>query len=106
MAKVDKSSQAALNTLAKRIREARKKVNLSQADLALGIGVSDKAVSAYEQGRSLPSIEKLQKIAEQTEHPLTYFTQDQATEAIIASKLTKIEHELAEIKHLLKRNNT
>lgn len=94
--------QKALHVLAKRIREAREGAQLSQATLAKNIGVSDKAISSYEKGRSTPPFEKLQKIAEQTAQPLTYFTDEAAIESLIAAKLTTIEHQLQEIKELLR----
>lgn len=93
--------QKALQTLAKRIREAREEANLSQATLAHHIGVSDKAISSYEKGRSIPAFENLKKIAETTNRPLTYFTDESAVESLIATKLTNIEKELAAIKKLL-----
>ena len=51
-----------LSELAIRIREARRNAHLSQDELGKYIGVSDKSVSAYEQGRSMPPINKLKKI--------------------------------------------
>jgi transcriptional regulator with XRE-family HTH domain len=96
------SNQKQLSQLAQRIRAARIASHLSQSDLAQGIGVSDKSVSSYEQGRSIPPFEKLKKIAESTKHPINYFTDDNATYSIIAQKLTTIERELAEIKKLFK----
>jgi transcriptional regulator with XRE-family HTH domain len=92
-----------LSDLAKRIKNARVAARLSQADLASGIGVSDKSISAYEQGRSTPPFEKLKKIANVSNHPLAYFTEDDNQEASISSKLASIERELTEVKELLKK---
>jgi transcriptional regulator with XRE-family HTH domain len=89
--------------LAKRIKSARESARLSQQELGNHIGVSDKSISAYEKGRSIPPVEKLQKIADLTAHPLTYFTDQNANEALITSKLATVEKELAEIKKLLKK---
>lgn len=94
-------NQKQLTELALRIREARKNAHLSQEELGKYIGVSDKSVSAYEQGRSTPPISKLKKIAESTSHPLSYFTQEENQEALLVSKLANIERELAEVKKLL-----
>ena len=94
-------NQKKLTELALRIREARKNAHLSQDELGKYIGVSDKSVSAYEQGRSMPPINKLKKIAQWTNHPLSYFTQEENSEALLASKLANIERELAEVKRLL-----
>ena len=90
-----------LSQLARRIRSARTNAHLSQEELGKSIGVSDKSVSAYEQGRSLPPITKLKKIAEYTNHPLSYFTQEDNSSALLASKLANIERELEEVKKLL-----
>ncbi len=101
MVDVDLKNQKKLTELAQRIREARKNAHLSQEELGQYIGVSDKSVSAYEQGRSTPPISKLKKIAESTSHPLSYFTQEDNNDALLASKLASIERELAEVKKLL-----
>lgn len=93
-----------LSELSKRIKSARVASRLSQADLAAGIGVSDKSISAYEQGRSTPPFDKLKKIATATNHPLAYFTDDNNEEATISSKLAAIERELSEVKRLLKKS--
>lgn len=92
-----------LAELATRIKSARESARLSQQELGSHIGVSDKSISAYEKGRSIPPVEKLQKIADLTNHPLTYFTDQNADEALIASKLATVEKELTEIKKLLKK---
>jgi transcriptional regulator with XRE-family HTH domain len=102
MAKVD-DQQKQLPELSRRIRNARENAHLSQAELAKGVGVSDKSISAYEQGRSTPPFEKLKRIAEHTSHPLAFFTEDNIDEATIESKLLSIEKELTEVKQLLKK---
>lgn len=98
-----RAKQKELEELANRIRRARKDAHLSQKTLAEHIGVSDKSVSAYEQGRSIPPFEKLKKIANCTNRPLTYFTEEPTDETTIMSKLKMIEQELDEIKKLLKK---
>jgi len=89
--------------LAQRIRTARENAHLSQQTLGTAIGVSDKSISAYEKGRSQPPLENLRKIAATTNHPLTYFTQEDNANSAIAAKLQSIERELAEVKRLLKK---
>ena len=54
------------------IAEARKKRNFTQQDLAEEIGVSVQAVSKWENGRNLPDIENLLRIAEVTNVPYSY----------------------------------
>jgi transcriptional regulator with XRE-family HTH domain len=99
-----KSKKRALSELAQRIRAARRNAHLSQEALGKSLGLSDKSISAYEQGRSTPPIEKLKKIAEMTSYPLTYFTHDDSDEITIATKLLSIERELAEVRKLLKQS--
>lgn len=91
------------NTLAQRIRKARKETRLSQRALGVGIGVSDKTISSYEQSRSVPPFARLRKIAAYTNRPITYFTEERSEKALITTKLSSIERELAEVKRLLKR---
>ena len=104
MSNVDpQRKQKKLSEIAQRIRNARKDAHISQDALGKGIGVSDKSISAYEQGRSIPPIGKLKKIALITNHPLSYFTEDNVDDALITTKLLTIERELVEIKKLLKK---
>lgn len=93
-----------LAQLSQKIRNARRDAHLSQAELAYAIGVSDKSVSAYEQGRSQPPFEKLKKIAMHTNRSLSYFTEEETNESTIVAKLHTIEQELEEIKKLLKKS--
>ncbi len=46
-----------------RIKELRKKVGLSQAQLANKIGISNQAISAYENNKRKPKIETWQALA-------------------------------------------
>lgn len=102
---VNQSDQRKLIELAKRIRQAREEAHISQLELGKAVGVSDKSISSYEKGRSMPPFNKLKKIAQATEQQLDYFSGDQQTKASIVSKLSKVEKELAEIKKLLKKTS-
>ena len=88
--------------LATRIKSARKEARLSQVDLASGIGLSDKAISSYEQGRSAPPLSKLKQIARVTNLPLSYFTNTFTIQESLDTVIHDIEQELQEIKTLLK----
>ena len=88
--------------LATRIKSARKEARLSQVDLASGIGLSDKAISSYEQGRSAPPLSKLKQIAQVTNLPLSYFTNTDSTHETLETIIHNIEQDLQEIKKLLK----
>ena len=100
-----KQKEKVLNELAIRIRTARQEARLSQSALGQSIGVSDKSVSSYEQGRSTPPFAKLKKIAISTRQPLSYFTQEDNDEATITGKLLSIERELLEVKKLLQKSH-
>lgn len=91
-----------VNLLANRIFKARKEAHFSQQTLAQAIGVSDKSISAYEKGRATPSIDKLKKIATSTNQSLNFFTEEKWNQSLVKNKLNRIEHELKEIKKLLK----
>ena len=93
--------QNELREIARKIRNARTEAHLSQAALGEYIGVSDKTISAYEKGRTIPPFEKLKKIAEYTRQPLMYFTHEQSDTVTIINKLTMIERELESIRTLL-----
>ncbi len=86
--------------IARRIRDARRAARLSQAELGLAVGLSDKAISAYEKGRSTPPVDKLQKIAESTRQPIAYFTDTQLSDVEIMQKIMNLEHELNELKQM------
>lgn len=93
----------ASSDLATRIKTARKEARLSQQALASGIGLSDKSISAYEQGRSAPPVSKLKQIAQVTQHPLSYFTDAVTDHDTIDTIVMSIERELQEVKKLLKK---
>jgi len=50
--------------LSEKLRELRKKCRVTQAQLAEKLSLSPSTIGMYEQGRRLPDIETLQKIAE------------------------------------------
>lgn len=102
----DRSDKGRLEELSRRIKKARREAHISQAELGQVVGVSDKAISSYEKGRSIPPFAKLKKIAQATEHTLAYFGDGEEIEVTITSKLSKIEKQLEEIRKLLKKNTT
>lgn len=65
------------NPLPERLREARKKVGLSQKELGVRAGMDEGSASGrmnhYEQGRHVPDIETLRKISKVLNVPLSYF---------------------------------
>ena len=89
--------------LASRIKKARENAHISQKELGTSIGVSDKSISSYEKGRSMPPIKKLKQIAKKTNKPLSYFTEEETINMDIVGKLNIIEKELQEIRGLIKK---
>ena len=57
----------------RRIREGRLFRNLTQADVAEGIGVTKQSVSQYETGVLELSTETLEKISDFLDFPLSFF---------------------------------
>jgi len=96
-------SNTTLSVLSARIRAARVQSRLSQKELGDSIGVSDKSISSYEKGRSIPTLDTLKKISKATQYPIHYFTDEQeATHASLAQRLGHIEKEISALKKLLK----
>lgn len=88
--------------IGQKIKQARKIKRITQEDLASAIGVSDKSVSAYESERIDPPLKVLEKIADETNQPLSYFLEDNVESEILA-KLNQIEKEFKEIKKILQK---
>lgn len=61
-------------SIGNKIAEARKKINLSQAELAQQIAISPQAVGKWERGESMPDIITLHKLAEIFEVDLNHFS--------------------------------
>lgn len=51
-------------SIGNKIAEARKKINLSQAELAQQVSISPQAVGKWERGESMPDITTLNRLAE------------------------------------------
>ena len=97
------------NPLGTKIKQARKKAGLSQKELAKGLYVSDKTISAYEVGRAKPNFEQMQQLSSVLQQPISFF--DSAYKASeentdLRVKLDDIEKQLAEIKRELYKRNS
>ena len=90
--------------IGKRLKKARKEIGLSQKQLAKALRLSDKAISAYEVGRSTPSFETIRKISKIIHKPITYFDQNvNLNDLDLQIKIKTIEKELLEIRKLLRK---
>ena len=79
------------NLIGNKITEARKKVNLSQAQLAERLFISPQAVGKWERGESMPDIVTLNRLAEILGVTLNYFSetvQPTATDRTSVESLT------------------
>lgn len=61
-------------SIGNKIAEARKKINLSQAELAQQVSISPQAVGKWERGESMPDISTLNRLAEILGVDLNYFS--------------------------------
>lgn len=84
-----------LNTkiIGQRITEARKKINISQAQLAEQLFISSQAVGKWERGESMPDIITLNRLAEILGVDLNYFSASAKSVAESGSNQTpSVEH--------------
>lgn len=103
------SSQDAttIKHLAQKIRQARREAALSQKELAGLLQLSDRTISAYEQGRATPPLGTLRSLSRATRKPLDYFTDEaQAVQSNLdlAMRVKRIELELLAIQKTLLKN--
>lgn len=64
------------NSIGNKIAMARKKINLSQAELAQQVSISAQAVGKWERGESMPDILTLNRLAEILGVDLNYFSEN------------------------------
>jgi transcriptional regulator with XRE-family HTH domain len=88
-----------LNTkmIGNKIAEARKKINISQAQLAERLFISSQAVGKWERGESMPDIITFNRLAEILGVDLNYFSesfQSEVTEMIAPESLNKQSAEM------------
>jgi uncharacterized protein YjbI with pentapeptide repeats len=77
-------------SIGNKIAEARKKINLSQAELAQQVAISAQAVGKWERGESMPDITTLNRLAEIFGVDLNYFSENfHSIEKEIADKEKK-----------------
>jgi transcriptional regulator with XRE-family HTH domain len=84
-----------------RIRAAREEAHMSQLQVAVAIGLSDKTISSYEAARISPPIDKLIQLAELFKKPVAFFLGYDPKEYKVGSRLRAIEIALKDIKKQL-----
>lgn len=93
-----------LDQLAKKIRQARVEAALSQKQLAGALKLSDRTISAYEQGRAVPPLDTLADISALTHKSVAYFIDETVSSTLdldLAVKVKQIELELLQVKQAL-----
>jgi transcriptional regulator with XRE-family HTH domain len=86
-----------VDNVGQKIKEFREEAGVSQKKLGLSLGLSDKAVSAYESGRTLPPLETLFRIAEELDKPVKFFLVDKTEDNMVEEQLDSIESKLEEL---------
>lgn len=100
MSEVDKSKKLAIE-IGRRVRIAREEARVSQLQVGVAIGVSDKTISGYESGRISPPIDKLMDLADLFKKPISFFLGSDPKDYKVASRLRAVEMSLKEIKEQL-----
>jgi uncharacterized protein YjbI with pentapeptide repeats len=80
-----------------KIATARKKTNLSQAELAKQVPISPQAVGKWERGESMPDITTLNRLAEILGVDLNYFSESFQIVDVEMTALEKSENNLVEL---------
>jgi len=83
-----------LDKFSERLKTARENKNISQRKLGIILGLSDKAISAYESGRTYPPLDTLLKISKELEKPVGYFLDEDSKEASLISKVDRLSFDL------------
>ena len=86
-----------LKEIGKKIRQAREEQGISQKDLGISLGLSDKAVSAYEACRTIPPLETLVRIAEELHKPIDYFINSKSPDYTVETKLASLQSTVSQL---------
>jgi len=92
-------------TIGAKISEARKKVNISQAQLAQHLFISSQAVGKWERGESMPDIITLNRLAEILGVDLNYFSENfQSKENVPIINMTDGNSDIEQIEQKLQED--
>ena len=94
------------NSIGDKIATARKKANLSQAELALQVSISSQAVGKWERGESMPDILTLNRLAEILGVDLNYFSVSFNTGDNEITQLEKSENRAIELSNSQQKKPT
>ena len=87
-------------SIGNKIVEARKKINLSQAELAQQISISPQAVGKWERGESMPDISTLNRLAKIFGVDLNYFSESFQSVDTETSTVEPLEKQSVEFTYL------
>jgi len=90
-------------SIGNKIATARKKINLSQAELAQQVSISSQAVGKWERGESMPDITTLNRLAEIFAVDLNYFSDSFQSDEIALDTKGKINKQTVEIQETKSR---
>ncbi len=97
----EKRKKELMMELGKRIKVAREEARMSQLQVGVSLGVTDKTISGYESGRIAPPIDKLLQLADLFKKPITYFLGSDPREYKVSSRLRAVEVALRDIRKQL-----
>lgn len=80
-----------VKNIGKRIRKVREERGVSQKKLGMILGLSDKAISAYEAGRTYPPIDTLERIAKELGKPIEYFVTNDSDSVQASDAYERVE---------------
>ena len=86
---------------AQKLRKARELKGISQRELGLLTGLSDKSISAYEQGRVMPPLDILPKLAKHLNQPISYFLNEETSIDRLMLHIEDLEKLLQTLKDLI-----
>lgn len=91
-----------MQNLGIKIRAAREQAKMSQLQVGVALGVSDKTISGYEADRICPPIDKLEQISDLLKKPITYFLDLDDRDFKVSSRLRAVELSLRDIRQELR----
>lgn len=94
------------NSIGDKIATARKRANLSQAELAQRVSISSQAVGKWERGESMPDIMTLNRLAEILSVDLNYFSESFQTNDNEITNLEKFDKRLIDSSNSQKKKPT
>ncbi len=83
--------------LGQKISKIRKEKKLSQSDIAQVVGVSRDAISKYERGDIVPSVENAKKIAEVLSVSLNYLVSENDVQEVIDNSMIQRVREIQKL---------